>query len=412
MKYRHRVLGFLFVLSIITFLDRVSVSVMGARMQSDLGITPKQWGWVLGAFALAYGIFEIPAGAQGDRKGTRRVLTRIVVWWSVFAGFTGLARNFWQVLTTRFLFGAGAAGAYPNCSASIARWFPKDERARAQGIVWMGSRFGAAAAPLIMIPIQATLGWRVGFLFLGIVGAAWAAVWFAWFRDSPREKIGVGESELSEIGEGAAPAKSESLPWGRAFSRPNLWWIIAMYFCYCWSSHFYLTWLNIFLQNGRGFAARDLLRYSWLPFVFGAGANVLGGLTSDALVRRIGLKWGRRLVGITGLGLSAIFTAATALTHSKVLSIVFLALGYAGSDFMLPVAWAVCLDVGGRHSGAVSGAMNMAGHIGGAALASVAFGYLVAGFGSYDAPLIPMAAMTAVSALLWLKIDPTQPLVE
>lgn len=131
MKHRHRVLLLLFFLSIVTYLDRVCLSVAGPRMQADLGISPERWGWVVGAFTLSYALFEIPTGAMGDRIGARSVLTRIVVWWSVFTSLTGMVSNFFLMLGTRFLFGAGEAGAYPNASASISRWFPVTERARA-----------------------------------------------------------------------------------------------------------------------------------------------------------------------------------------------------------------------------------------------------------------------------------------
>jgi len=89
MKSRHIVLVLLFLLSIITYVDRVCISVAGPRMQQDLGITPDKWGWVVGVFAIAYAAFEIPTGSMGDRIGTRRVLTRIVLWWSVFTSLTG-----------------------------------------------------------------------------------------------------------------------------------------------------------------------------------------------------------------------------------------------------------------------------------------------------------------------------------
>ena len=114
MKKRHRVLGFLVSLSVITFLDRLAIAVAGPRIQDELHIPPERWGWVLGAFALAYGIFEIPSGASGDRLGQRRVLTRIVVWWSAFTAATAAAANFAQLILTQLLFGAGEAGAYPN----------------------------------------------------------------------------------------------------------------------------------------------------------------------------------------------------------------------------------------------------------------------------------------------------------
>jgi predicted MFS family arabinose efflux permease len=166
-----------------------------------------------------------------------------------------------------------------------------------------------------------------------------------------------------------------------------------------------------FLAKGRGFSDADLKTYSWIPFCFGALANLAGGFVSDRLVRRIGLRWGRRIVGVVGQTMAAVFMLATVLTDDKLTSVIFLGLALAGSDFMLPVAWAVCLDVGRRYAGAVSGAMNTAGQIG-SFLTSVVFGYLVGAFGSYDAPLVPGAAMLMVSAALWLKIDPTEQLVK
>ena len=163
MRYRHGVLALLFSLSIITYIDRVCISVAGPRMQQDLAIPPDLWGWVVGAFAFSYAAFEIPTGALGDRLGPRRVLTRIVVWWSLFTTLTGTVSNYFLLLATRFCFGAGEAGAYPNSSTAISRWFPAAERGRAQGLVWMASRVGGAVSPFLVIPIQRRWGWRASF---------------------------------------------------------------------------------------------------------------------------------------------------------------------------------------------------------------------------------------------------------
>lgn len=411
MKYRYRVLGFLSFLSVITYVDRVCIAVAGKSIQEDLGLRPDQWGWVLGAFTISYALFEVPTGAMGDRLGPRRVLTRIVVWWSGFTALTGAVFSWTQLLVVRFLFGAGEAGAFPNISAAISRWFPGGERARALGVMWMATRAGGALTPVLVIPIQQALGWRASFFIFGAVGLVWAVAWYLWFRDHPAEKPQVSSAEVAEILEGAQSRPSEHrAPWRRLLRQPNLWWIMLMYHAYCWSGFFYLSWLPVFLQNGRGYTAKDLVVMSWLPFVFGACANLLGGFTGDLMVRRFGLKWGRRLVGVCGLGMSAFFIGATLFTENKLLSVVFLALGYAGSDFMLPVAWAVCVDVGRKHVGAVTGAMNMAGQFGSFATV-VVFGYIVSATDSYDAPLVPIVALTALSALVWLKIDPTKPLL-
>jgi len=160
-RKRHVVLILLALLSIITFVDRLAIAVAGPRIQEELRIPPHLWGWVLGAFVLAYGIFEIPTGAMGDRIGQRKVLARIVLWWSAFTALTGVAYSFAALVIIRFLFGAGEAGAFPNASGVVARWFPVHERARAQGVVFAASRLGGALTPLIVVPLQALLGWRV-----------------------------------------------------------------------------------------------------------------------------------------------------------------------------------------------------------------------------------------------------------
>jgi MFS transporter, ACS family, glucarate transporter len=425
MRYRHRVLALLFLLSIVTYIDRVCIGFAGPRMQQDLHMRPEQWGWVVGVFAIAYAAFEIPTGSMGDRIGPRKVLTRIVIWWSVFTSLTGMAWSFLVLLPIRFLFGAGEAGAYPNSSATISRWFPMQERARAHGMVWMASRIGGAITPFMVIPIQMAFGWRASFFCFGFLGLIWAFFWYRWFRDYPAEKPGVTPEELAEIGS-ERPAVRHGLPWRVALRGGNLWAIMLMYFTYCYGSFFFLSWMPTYLSKGRGFTETGLIAGT-LPFILGACANGLGGVASDMLVRKLGLRWGRRTVAMTGLGAAALFTVATMITDNQILALVFLALSYAGSDFMLPGAWSVCLDVGRKYAGAVTGAMNTAGQIG-SFISSVLFGYfviwsdgLLASFDlpvrygirdlRYEVPLVPMAVMLTISALLWLKIDPERQLI-
>ncbi len=409
MRYRNRVLGMLFLLSIITYMDRVCIGLAGKRIQEDLHLSANQLGWILGIFALSYAIFEIPSGSMGDRIGPRKVLTRIVVWWSAFTTLTGVVSGFSSMLVTRFLFGAGEAGAYPNSSSSISRWFPVKERGRAHGVVWMASRLGGAIAPLLVVPIQAAYGWRASFFVFGSIGLVWAIVWYTWYRDHPAEKEGVTEEELDEIG-GGRRATHESLPWGIATRKRNFWMILAMYHTYCWGSYFYLSWLPNYLQKGRGFTESELRIYAVLPFIAGIFGNFFGGSLSDYLCQRKGLRFGRVAVGATGLAVSALCMVSTALTPNRYAAVAFLTLGYGSMDCMLPVSWALCLDVGRKYAGAMTGAMNMAGQIG-SFFTSIAFGAMVDFFGSYNTPLFPMAAMLLVSAALYTRIDPADQLV-
>lgn len=406
-RYRGIVLAFLVALSVVTFMDRLAIAVAGPRIQSELGLTPQQWGWVLGAFVLAYGLFEIPTGAMGDRSGQRRVLARIVVWWSSFTILTGFASSFVPLLVTRFLFGAGEAGAYPNMAGVVAKWFPREERARAQGYIWGASRAGGAIAPLLVVPIQMHFGWRASFWIFGAIGIIWCAVWLWWFRDRPEEKPGISEQELQQIG-WTAPV-SRQIPWRLLWSSRQMWIIVAMYGCYAWGSWFYFSWLHTWLVRGRGFTESEMGVFSALPFLVGAASNVVGGYASDAFVRRLGPRRGRTIVGVTCLSAAAFLLIATAMSDSKVVALALLTAGFGVMDLMLPSAWAICLDTGGEYAGAVTGAMNSAGQFGGF-LCTVLFGYLVQSYGNYNAPLLVIAAMLLVSAFLFSRIDATHPL--
>jgi MFS family permease len=407
MRYRYIVLCLLVALSTITFLDRLAIAVAGPRIQSDLHLAPWQWGWVLGSFVLAYGLFEIPTGAIGDKFGQRKVLARIVLWWSAFTALTGATSGFIPLLTIRFLFGTGEAGAYPNMAGVVSRWFPAHERARAQGYIWGASRAGGALAPLLVVPIQAAIGWRMSFWIFGAIGVVWCAVWWWWFRDNPATVSGIRKAELAETD--AAPTEPRSVPWSVLWRSRQLWTIVAMYGTYAWGSWFYFSWLHTWLIRARGFTEAEMGIFSALPFAVGAAANIAGGYVSDAAVRRLGLRRGRTIVGKVCLFTAAMLLIATAATTSKVAAIVLLTAGFGVMDLMLPSAWAICLDIGRDYAGSVTGAMNSAGQFGGF-LCTVLFGYIVDRYGNYNAPLFVIAAMLMISACLFSRIDPTRPL--
>jgi len=400
-RARRGVVGLLVLLFAITYLDRVCISVAGPRMQEDLGIDSIGWGWVTGIFTLAYCLFEIPTGMMGDRIGPRRVLTRIVVWWSAFTALTGAMTGFYPLLLTRFLFGAGEAGAFPNASVVVSRWFPPRQRATMSGVNLMASQVGGAVAPLLVLPIQMRYGWRMSFYVFGVAGLVWAAVWYAWFRDSPEEKRGGAPSRSTAASR--ASAAGHAFPWRLAYRSNTVWSIRGRAFCYVYVYNFLQTWFHTFLVRGRGFSEGNLL-LSALPYVVAAGANLAGGAASDALVRRLGAKRGRRVIGATALTAAAAFTVAAMLTHHQLLTVVFLALTYGAITFQQSGAFGVCLDIGGPRAGAMVGLMNTIAQVGGL-VGSVLYGYIVDRTGSYDAPFIPMTILLLLGAALWVNVD-------
>jgi MFS family permease len=402
MAHRHRVLGFIVLLFAITYIDRVCISVAGPRMQEDLGIDPVGWGWVTAMFTLSYCLFEIPTGTMGDRIGPRRVLTRIVLWWSAFTSLTGAVSNYYLLLLTRFCFGAGEAGAFPNASIVLSRWFPPSQRASVSGVMLMAAQLGGAIAPLLVVPIQMRYGWRASFYVFGAVGAVWAVAWYAWFRDAPAEMRGVSQEELRQLS-AAQPAPVHGFPWRVALRSESLLALMGAAFCYIYVYTFFQTWFHTFLVKGRGVSEGGLV-LSALPYVIAVCANLGGGAVSDRLVRRFGLTWGRRSLGIAGLGSASVLTLATMFTDQALLTIVLLSLVYGAITFQQAGVFGVCLDLGQKHAGAVVGLMNTSAQVGGF-VSSIAYGYIVERFHSYDAPFVPMALALFLGALFWCRVD-------
>ena len=393
MNRKYGVLIFLSVLSVITFLDRNAISLAGQRITEELGLTEGQFGWILSAFTISYGLFEIPTGLLGDRFGAKKILVRVVFWWSIFTVLTGFAGGFASLFLIRFLFGAGEAGAYPNTAIAIRQWFPVIERGRAQAVIWMASRIGGALAPFLVIPLQMQFGWRVSFYLLGAVGVVWAVIWWFGYREPE------GSTSLS-IGQQGETNKSS---WNKWMKSRNFWLLMLMYYCYASGVFFFISWLPKYLQNGRGIAEDQLAYAASLPFLLAAFGCLIGGSLSDYLVKKLGLNWGRRIVPMIGLGLSGASMIVAACTANNSVAIIFLALGLALMDVTAPVSWAVATDLSGKDSGAVTGAMNTAGLLGGT-ITSIGIGYLVVMVHSYTVPVVILGILLIVGALLWLLI--------
>jgi sugar phosphate permease len=289
----------------------------------------------------------------------------------------------------------------------VSRWFPPTQRASISGITLMASQIGGAVAPLLVIPIQMRYGWRASFYAFGVLGVVWASVWYAWFRDSPAQMRGVSQEEIEETA-GAAETHAHRFPWRVALRSESVLAMLVTAFCYVYAYTFFQTWFHTFLVKGRGFSEGSLA-LSTLPYVVAACANLAGGAASDALVRKLGLKWGRRALGVAGLGCAGLFTLAAMITRQQILTVVLLAGVYGAITFQQSGVFGVCLDIGHEHAGAMVGLMNTSSQVGGL-LSSVAYGYIVERFGSYDAPFVPMAALLFLGALLWLKIDASEEL--
>jgi ACS family glucarate transporter-like MFS transporter len=407
---RHRVLAMTMVLGAITYLDRVTISVTRPDVARDLNLSATQMGYVFSAFYFAYALFEIPTGWWGDRVGTRRVLTRIVCWWSTFTVLTGAAFSFSSLVVIRFLFGAGEAGALPNAARTFSRWFPRQERGTAQGIFFMSMHLAGGLTPLLVTALLAYFSWRSLFALFGSLGFVWAVAWYRWFRDAPAEHPGVGaaERDLIESGLGADTGFAlEATEWKRLLWNRTVVCLCLMYFTQAFGGAFYVTWLPTYLAT-RGLTGMTAGILAGLPLILSSAADLLGGVATDRAVRRFGLRLGRITIGGGALAAAGLFTIAGAAVASPVGAAILIALGGGSSNFLLGAAWGSCVDIGRRRSGAVSAAMNTSGQVG-SILSPILVAQVVQRFSQWSAPLYVTGVLFLFGALCWLWVDPTEP---
>ena len=404
-RARFTLLKLMFALSIITYIDRVCVSTAAPDIREALQLTPRQMGWAFSAFTFAYAVFEIPSGWLGDTLGPRKVLTRIVLWWSMFTMATGAVWNYVSLLIARFLFGAGEAGAFPNMSRSLSRWFPLSERGTAHGIIFTGSRLGGAITPPLVGTMIAYAGWRQAFWAFGILGVVWCIFWWRWFRDDPGKHPAVNAEELNLIQE-AGPAQNSKLTLDILLN-PNLLWIGLMYFCYGYCLYFYLTWLPTYLREARGFSPSGMNAVHTVVLLSAAGASILGGRLTDYLSRRWGLRVGRA-IGAVAMPISALALCVAALSDSATLAAAAMIVAAGSEDLSLSPSWAMCHDIGGEAAGTVTAIMNTFGNIGGA-LSPLVVGYSLEWWGSWSIPLLIAAGFAVLGGLFTLFIDTRQP---
>ncbi len=399
-------------LAVIQYIDRVCISQAAPFISGELHLDKRQMGWVFSAFTLAYALFEIPAGYLGDRIGPRKVLLRIVLWWSFFTAATGWVRNWAALLITRFLFGAGEAGAFPNLAKAFNGWLPVRERARAQGILWMSARLGGAFTPWLVYECLQYVTWRTAFLLFGLLGVVWAILFFGWYRDDPRTHKQVNSAEAALLPIAAGADDHFKAPWRKLFTSRTVWCLCGQYFACSYSFYFFITWFPTYLQEARHFEIRQSALLAGTPLFLGACGSLFAGWISPILSRGAGgAGWARRGLGAVGsAGGAGLLVAATWFTNPY-LAVAAIALVAFCNDIQLPGAWTACMDVGGRAVGTLSGTMNMMGNIGGF-LSSVVCGHLVQATGRWDAAFYVTAGAYVLGMFCWLGMDPTTPLEE
>lgn len=404
-----------FLLSVLLYVDRACISAAKGEIVSAFNLTDKQFGWIGSAFALGYALLQVPSGVLADRFGPRILLTSVVSIWSAFTALTGVAWNYVSMLVFRFLFGAGEAGAFPGVARAAYSWIPMQERGLVNGINFSGSRIGAAMAMPIVAWMIGAIGWRMSFGMLAVLGFLFAVLWYAWFRNDPSEHARISAGELSYILENRqkvdAGREKEKLSSGILLSSKNMWLLMLQYFASNFTFYFCLVWAFSYLKETFELDFRQTGLFAALPFVGGAVGNCVGGWLIDRIYRRGRWALSRQLPAILGFALATLGFGAFVFMRNPYAAVVLLTVAIFGADMTLSPSWSTCIDIGRKHSGAVSGTMNMAGNIG-SVVTSLAFPYLKAWTGSETPYFVVAAGLNVLAIGAWLLIRPQNSLEE
>lgn len=411
-RVRWFLIVWMFLISAVSYLDRVNISVAGQFLQKELGLNDTELGYIFSAFVFGYALSQAPAGGIADRLGPRKVIAMATVWWGVFTALTAavspaIPAVFTMAIAVRFLLGVGEAVVFPASNRLVASWIPSNERGMANGLIFAGVGAGAGVAPPLLTYIILNYGWRWTFWISAVLGLLIGAAWYLLARDTPREHPWVDASEAAAIEAGLPAATGDAaarLPWSAILSSGNVLTVSASYFTYGYVAYIFFTWFFIYLSRVRGLDLKASAFYGMLPFIAMAICSPLGGWLSD----RISLQWGKRAgrCGIAALGLAGagIFVAfATQVEDARLASLVLA--GGAGSLYLAQSSfWSVTADLGGKSAGSVSGFMNMCNQLAGTLTASLT--PWLAGRYGWTASFLVAASLAIVGALCWLFVDP------
>ena len=436
-RTRFVVMVFLGTLAFITYFDRVCISRAVEPIMRDLNLTKAQLGLIMGAFWLAYALFELPAGWMGDRYGARSTLTRIVLAWSLFTCLSGSATGFISLFAYRFLFGVGEAGAFPNMARIQSRWLPVATRARASGLLWLMARWGGAFSGVLFGLLMAmvssdafrsalgavpflgryadALPWRLAFWVSGLIGLVWVAAFWLWFRDHPSEKKGVNRAELELITRDAPPeVRGHTMDrgaWRALLHNPSLWAMGVFYLFGSFGWSFFVSWMPDFFKEYLEIPYERSEWYTAGPLFFGGLSCIVGGTLSHWLVARTGRKrLFRAVFPLAGATTAAVAMFSLQFVKTPEQATVLLCLAAAAFDFGQAANWASIVELGGKYSGTAAGFINMVGNMGNAFQPAIG-AMIIASFG-WNRLFVVLAVAYLIAASMWLFIDPTRPFYE
>lgn len=420
---RWRIMAFVSVVTILTYVDRLNLSIAGKYIQDEFSLSTQTMGWIFSAFLLGYALLQIPGGWAGDRFGPRNVLTLAILAWSIFTVMTALAPALplakWfgvvvSLLVVRFFVGVGEAASSPNTNKVVSAWVGSVHRGLGSSFTIVGIGIGGAMTPPLISWTMQRFGWRSTFYAAGAVGVLIAFAWHWYVTDTPEAHPGVNDAELANIHSLTdhagvqRSAKPVEPPWATMLKSRSVWGLALGYFCQGFPIYFFHTWFFIYLVRVRHITITQSGLWGTTPYLAIALLTPLGGIYSDAACRRFGKRMGRAIAVWTGMGLSALLVWVGSSRNSAYAAILLLALGAGFNMFAAVSYWASCIDLSEKYTGSISGFMNTFGNLGGW-LSPIVTAYVASRFG-WNSSLACAAGVTVFSGVLFSLVDASQSL--
>ncbi|ALC89211.1 hexuronate transporter [Bacillus sp. FJAT-18017] len=406
-NFRYVVLVFLFIASLINYIDRAALSVLAPMVSEDLNLDPASLGIIFSSFAIGYAIFCFVGGYFADKFGPRKVFATAMGVWSLFAALTAFAFSFLSLFIIRIIFGAaeGPNGSVTNKTVSV--WFPEKERARAVAISFAGNPLGGAIAAPIITAIALAAGWKVAFIILGLIGFVWVAAWLLIVKENPGQLKNITKEELNQLKSGveAQPGnvatEADNKKLGFYLRQPTILFTAFAFFSYSYILFFFMTWFPSYLMTERGLDMKSMSIANTLPWIVGAIGLALGGFISDYIFKKTKkLLFSRKIVIVIGLLISAVCVGMTGLAASLSSALTLMSIGIFFMYITTSCYWAIIQDsVKGTNVGGVSGFVHFLANTAGI-IAPTITGFVVQATGHYTGAFFLAGGLAILASIL------------
>jgi ACS family hexuronate transporter-like MFS transporter len=344
-QVRWWILALLFLVTVINFVDRQALAVLGNDITDEFKLSNTDFGTIVSWFRFGMLVGEFPMGMLMDRAGVRIGLAFAVLWWSVGNGLHAIAGSIWHFRLFRFWLGTGECGNYSGGNKIVASWFPVRERAFAIGVFNSASMAGSFFAAFLIIPIREHFGWRMGFLIPSLMGVLWVLIWWAIYRQ-PKDHPRLTEAEAQYITSDVKSEEVDAPPSNRQLLRlPQTWGLMLCRFWVGPVVEFYLYWMPKYFRDVRGLSIRDSAYFNSVTFIFGDIGSIGGGVAAAWLLKKgMEVRSARSSTLLFGAGL-CLLSFLVPLTGSVAVAIALISLVLLGHTFLSANMFASVSDV-------------------------------------------------------------------